>query len=211
MPKSDIYIREYKTKIIKKMSEAKGSASDIVISGQKYDDQSQITQTTQNSFQVNPTRKKKKGFFSTKKRKIILFSLIGIVLIGVIIGVIVALNHKEKPKPNPNECTGDDCDNINKGGNNNGYTGGNGGKNNIIDDENPVIDIYYKKNDIYIYNETLSRTTTVEINGKNSLKGRRLEDSYSQKTKMTTQYLIIFMILKNQLNQKLYIMLLFFL
>jgi hypothetical protein len=55
------------------MSEAKGSASDIVISGQKYDDQSQITQTTQNSFQVNPTRKKKKGFFSTKKRKIILF------------------------------------------------------------------------------------------------------------------------------------------
>ena len=38
LPKSDIYIREYKTKIIKKMSEAKGSASDIVISGQKYDD-----------------------------------------------------------------------------------------------------------------------------------------------------------------------------
>ena len=139
MPKSDIYIREYKTKIIKKMSEAKGSASDIVISGQKYDDQSQITQTTQNSFQVNPTRKKKKGFFSTKKRKIILFSLIGIVLIGVIIGVIVALNHKEKPKPN---CTGDDCDNINDHGNNSGYSAGNGGKNNIIDDENPVIDIY---------------------------------------------------------------------
>ena len=190
------------------MSEAKGSASDIVISGQKYDDQSQITQTTQNSFQVNPTRKKKKGFFSTKKRKIILFSLIGIVLIGVIIGVIVALNHKEKPKPNPN-CTGDECDNPNDPGNNIEHP--NGEKNNTINDENPVIDIYYKKNDIYIYNETLSRTTTVEINGKNSLKGRRLEDSYSQKTKMTIQYLIIFMILKNQLNQKLYIMLLFFL
>ena len=69
MPKSDIYIREYKTKIIKKMSEAKGSASDIVISGQKYDDQSQITQTTQNSFQVNPSPKKRKEFFQQKKEK----------------------------------------------------------------------------------------------------------------------------------------------
>ena len=69
LPKSDIYIREYKTKIIKKMSEAKGSASDIVISGQKYDDQSQITQTTQNSFQVNPSPKKRKEFFQQKKEK----------------------------------------------------------------------------------------------------------------------------------------------
>ena len=50
------------------MSEAKGSASDIVISGQKYDDQSQITQTTQNSFQVNPSPKKRKEFFNKKKK-----------------------------------------------------------------------------------------------------------------------------------------------
>jgi len=47
----------------------------------------------------------KSGFFSTKKGKIILFSIIGIVILGIIIAVAIAL----KKKNNDPICKGDNC------------------------------------------------------------------------------------------------------
>ena len=134
----------------------------------------------------NSNKKSNKGFFSTKKGKIILFSLIGIVVIGAIIGIAVALGKKDKddtpdipdtPKPSDGtvippipEPEEEEIDPT-------------------------VIDINYKKNDVSVYTETREKTSNIELNENIKLPGRRVEEgsksnTITKKTIIQSKYLL---------------------
>lgn len=129
-----------------------------------------VTETPVEIVNDNSDTHKKEGFFSSKKGKKILFGLGAIVLVAIIIViVIVALKNDNKkqeldddPIPPP-----------------------------IPHCEECVVDISYKKNDVYIYNEELEKTSNVELSENVKLKSRRLTDnSITQKTTIKSKYLI---------------------
>ncbi len=109
-----------------------------------------------------PINDKKISGFSYKK--FILFGIISLIIIGVIIGVVILLKKLSSCKgdyPNKEDncpCEGDNCP--------------------CEGDQC----INYKKNDIYIYSETQSKISTIELNDNVPLKTRRLDD-FSQKKK----------------------------
>jgi hypothetical protein len=128
------------------------------------------------------TPERKQSFFSTKKGKKVLFGIIGVVLLAVLITILVIVipckGDDCKCKgiccedgdcecqgncPVPEPCEGPEC---------------------------PVINITYNKNDMLIYEETLSKVSNIElINSKN---GRRLDDNsrLTEKSTITSKYLI---------------------
>ena len=67
----------------------------------------------------------------------------------------------------------------------------------IEKNEEVVIDLYYKKNDIFIYNETQKKMSNIEFNEDITIKNRRNEENIiSQNSEITSKYLINNMIIK---------------
>ena len=121
---------------------------------------------------------------STKRGKIILFTMIGIILLLIIIIIFLFLFKKSsKPKP----CIGDNCPCI---GDDCPYIGddcpciGNECKE---EDPEAIVNINYKKNDILIYNENQSKISIVELN--ENIPSQNSSD-FVQNSIMISKYLI---------------------
>ena len=108
------------------------------------------------------TPERKQGFFSTKKGKMVLFGIIGVVILAALIGILVAVLKKDKPVPPvpdpdpiPEPCKGDYC---------------------------PVVNISYKTNDVYVYDESSTKDSKIELSND--------ESNLSQTSTMNSKYLI---------------------
>jgi hypothetical protein len=115
--------------------------------------------------EINPSEKV--GFLSTKKGKIILFSIIGVIIIAAIIGIVIAT--KKKP------CKGEECEHPPE-----------------CKGEGCIPPPYPKPNEVLIYDDVQNKKTNVEFGLNGGSSRRRLEENnkYSQETKMTSKYMI---------------------
>ena len=120
-----------------------------------------------------------------KKRNIIIILIISIILLGIIIPIVIILSKKKKCDKDDCKCNNNckelpldiNCTNCEP-------------KPNFpnIEDDNIVININYKKNDIYIYNEILSKELNIELN--ESINENDDNKIFSKKSIITSKYLI---------------------
>lgn len=103
------------------------------------------------------TPERKQGFFSTKKGKMVLFGIIGVVILAALIGILVAVLKPDPPHPDPDPvpCEDDGC---------------------------PVVNINYKTNDVYVYDESSTKDSKIELSND--------ESNLSQTSTMNSKYLI---------------------
>ena len=146
--------------------------------------------TNENTPTVNDI-KNNTNCLSTKRRKIILFTMIGIILLLIIIIIFLFLFKKgSKPKPCIGDecpCIGDDCPCI---GDNCPCIGDNCpciGDKCKEEDPEAIVNINYKKNDILIYNENQSKISIVELN--ENIPSQNSSD-FIQNSIMISKYLI---------------------
>ena len=139
--------------------------------------------TNENTPTVNDI-KNNTNCLSTKRRKIILFTMIGIILLLIIIIIFLFLFKKSsKPKP----CIGDNCPCI---GDDCPYIGDDCpciGDECKEEDPEAIVNINYKKNDILIYNENQSKISIVELN--ENIPSQNSSD-FVQNSIMISKYLI---------------------
>ena len=134
----------------------------------------------------NDLTPQKSGFLSTKKGKIIVFSILGVVLIGLIIGIAIACS-----KGGEKTLNGNDNNNGNNGNDNGKDNGNDNGSE--ADEVNKDPNIIYKKNDVSVYIETQSKNANIELSENIPLNERKLAENsniLSKKTEITSQYLV---------------------
>ena len=120
-----------------------------------------------------------------KKRNIIIILIISIILLGIIIPIVIILSKKKKCDKDDCKCNNNckelpldiNCTNCEPEPN---FPN--------IEDDNIVININYKKNDIYIYNEILSKELNIELN--ESINENDDNKIFSKKSIITSKYLI---------------------
>ena len=119
------------------------------------------------------TPERKQGFFSTKKGKMVLFGIIGVVILAALIGILVAILKKPDP-PDPVPCEGDNCPPVPCEGDHCPPV--------PCESDNCVVNINYKTNDVYVYDESSTKDSKIELSND--------ESNLSQASTMNSKYLI---------------------